>query len=1120
MAVARLERRHTRRLLRYWIFLAIAYLAAIGLYVYYAVVHALYSSVSASIGMIISPRYLVAAIGFYYLAGFVLGIVFLGFDVRARDVRDGIAEVLDSRPLTNVELLCGRFISLFFSAWLPIVLLAFLMQGLGWLLPQLGSPVGELVEPYLLFFFVVSMAIPGIALAIALVFAVTLIVRNRLIAALVSVAILLGAYAAVFAIPVALAQWVDFFGTTLAPVGSDIVPMLTVAGGLTQRLGVLALALAFLALAIAVHPRLDGGARKPPVVTAASLMVVGLLGVGFSAHGFAARADKIGHWRAAHQARAAEVVADIQSISGSVDITPGRWLGANLSVVVSAPADRGLGHLLFTLNPGLSVLEVTAAGRTVKFDHSDGLLDIVLDRPLSAGERLSLTMRYGGRPDVLFGYLDSAIESESRPVRDQQIAVLGKERGIFDRRYVALTPGIRWLPAAGPDVGRDDPRKRAADYFKLALEVEVPASWLVAGPGKREHLGTTDGRARFRFAPAPSVPEVALMASQFRSVATQIDGITFEVLLHLSHDRNLKVLADSRKEIEQWIADRLDVAARAGLAYPFDAFTVVEVPNGLRSYGGGWQLATTFAPPAMMLLRETSFPTARFDVDVSAMFGKRDLKAEGGAARVNRDRLVRFFRNDISGGNVFAGAARSFFADRTSAVGEGAIPLNFVLQDLSTLLISGRTSYFSAHAFENVGQLASSGAIGLVGGQDLADVLVSTRAERAAVWDTALDVSLARMDPWKDPPRTVDLLTLKGGRMAQTIYDTLGPQGVGALLADLLEHHAANTFTLADFIATGRRVNADLGSLFEDWVGGTGLPGFVTESAEVYRLPDEPGKASRYQMLLRLSNPEPVAGFARVDWQMKESGAPTSSKPIRFPGRSTVEFGAVLSAPPFSASVHPYLSLNRGDFSVALSSPEAIPLRDVEPLDGAREVPFGSGHVDDKRIVADDLDPGFRIAGGKEDAGELDQGLPVADGLNVTPRTWSRRFNESAWGRYRHTFAHIAAGDGTRHAIMPAQLPAAGLWALEIYLPFVPYLPANARGTWHLEIVGEGVRELVAYDANAANVGWNRVGEYRLPGGKVSVELSSKTDGIMVIADAISWSPGHAEHAATQARTQ
>lgn len=1134
MAVARLERRHTQRLLRYWVFLASAYLVAIGIYVYYAVVHALYSSVSASVGMIVAPRYMVAAIGFYYLIGFVLGIVFLGFDVRARDVRDGIAEVLDSRPLTNVELIGGRFIALFLSAWLPIVVLAFVLQGLGWILPLMGSPIGSTVEPYSLFSFVVPMAIPGIAVAIALVFLVTLIVRHRLLAALISIAILLGAYVALFSIRTGQAQWIDFLGSTLAPLSSDIAPLVTAPGGWTQRLGMLALALAFLALAVAVHPRLDGGSRMRPTAASAALILVGLLGIGLSAHRFSAQADQLGHWRAAHEARAAEVPADIQSITGSVGIEPGRRLDADLSIVLSAPPDRDIERVLLTLNPGFSVLEVKADGRALKFGHADGLLEIVLDRPLSRGESLSLTLRYGGRPDVLFGYLDSAIEPERLTITEQQIALLGQERGIFDRRYVALTPGIRWLPAAGSDVGRSDPRKRGADYFKLALEVEVPASWLIAGPGKREAVkGTDPQRARFRFAPAPSVPEVALMASQFRRAAAEIGGITFEVLLHPGHDRNLEVLADSRKEIEQWVAERLEVADRAGLAYPFNAFTIVEVPNGLRSYGGSWQLETTLAPPAMMLLRETSLPTARFDVDVFAMFGRRDVKAEGGVARVNLNRLVNFFSNDISGGNAFAGAAQSFFTDRTSAVGDGAIPLNFVLQELSTLLVSGRPNYFSAHAFANVSQITMTAVMGLTGENGLADALVNARTERAAVWDAALDVSLAQMDPWEDPSRAIDILTLKGGRMAQAIYDALGPQTVGALLAELLERHAGSTFTLADFIAAGHRVDADLGSLFEDWVGGTGLPGFVAESAEVYRLPDDPGKGSRYQMLVRLSNPEPVPGFARVEWTMKADGPRTSSSPIRIPARSTVEFGAVLSAPPFVAFVHPYLSLNRDDFLAAGFNPADIPLREAEPLDGSRDVPFGSGR-DDKRVVADDLDDGFIIAVGEGSsagqlaqregkgapgAGDLDKGLPVADGL-VVPRTWSRRLNVSAWGRYRHTFAYIGPGEGTQRAVMPAQVPAAGVWALEIYLPYLPYLPANARGTWHLEVVSESGREKLSYDASVANVGWNRVGEYQLPAGEVRVELTDQTDGRMVVADAIAWSPVRVEHSVTAAGTR
>ena len=49
------------------------------------------------------------------------------------------------------------------------------------------------------------------------------------------------------------------------------------------------------------------------------------------------------------------------------------------------------------------------------------------------------------------------ISSDMRTLTDQ----------VFDRRHVALMPGIRWLPAAGVDVGRDDRRERPADYSSI-----------------------------------------------------------------------------------------------------------------------------------------------------------------------------------------------------------------------------------------------------------------------------------------------------------------------------------------------------------------------------------------------------------------------------------------------------------------------------------------------------------------------------------------------------------------------------------------------------------------------------------------------------------------------------
>jgi hypothetical protein len=101
----------------------------------------------------------------------------------------------------------------------------------------------------------------------------------------------------------------------------------------------------------------------------------------------------------------------------------------------------------------------------------------------------------------------------------------------------------------------------------------------------------------------------------------------------------------------------------------------------------------------------------------------------------------------------------------------------------------------------------------------------------------------------------------------------------------------------------------------------------------------------------------------------------------------------------------------------------------------------------------------------------------------------------------------VRAGDGAARAVLPATLPTAGTWELEIHLP--PFLLnfANANSSWSLEIVSADGRETVEYDASTAGQGWNLVGEYRLPAGEVRVEISDRAAGGLIIADAVAWSP-------------
>ena len=106
LAIARAEIRSIRRLVRYWIFATVSAGLALLLYFYYAGIHGFVSRFSATAAAA-SPRYLLVVMGIVLTSIFLLGLIFLAFDVRARDERERMAEVLDVRPLSNIELLAG-----------------------------------------------------------------------------------------------------------------------------------------------------------------------------------------------------------------------------------------------------------------------------------------------------------------------------------------------------------------------------------------------------------------------------------------------------------------------------------------------------------------------------------------------------------------------------------------------------------------------------------------------------------------------------------------------------------------------------------------------------------------------------------------------------------------------------------------------------------------------------------------------------------------------------------------------------------------------------------------------------------------------------------------------------
>lgn len=1111
------ELRLTRRLVRYWIFLALALLSGVVIFLYYSGIHAFFSSYSATAASI-GPRFLIGSMGLYYVGFFLFGLVFMAFDVRARDVRERMVEVLDARPMTTVELVVGRFLAQLLAAWVPAWLMVGMMQLLGVALPALGAPIGETLQPTSLLMFTLFMCLPAMAFGLALTFLITLLVRNRLVAAVVTVGVLVGVIWASFKTSPVVSVFFDVAGMYSVEFPSDILPGMADLVGFLQRFGFLVVAFGLLALAIAVHPRLDGGSRRFRAAVGAGLLIGGLAILSAGASLRASDIRQLNVWQTAHEGRASEDGPDIIQIKAAVDIDPGNDLTVEAEILIEAPGEKTLDHVLLTLNPGLEILAVTVDGSEIGFDHTNGLLELELS--LEAGAQRWVSLRYSGELDILFGYLDAVRTVEVLPALEAQIMLLGFDRGLNDRRYVALMPAIGWLPLSGAAVEKTDGSGTGPDFFTVDLEVTVPEGWLAAGPGARQDRGTTDKRTTFHFNPGAPVDGAAVVASVFESYFFDIDNVRLEMLLTPDHLRNVENLADAKDAIRERLTDRLKEFAEAGLAYPYDGFTLVEAPNALRGFGGGWRLESVLGQPGMMLVRELGFPVARFDVPFRDESDFEDV--EGGLPQAKLDRLEEFFINDFSGGNLFTAASRSFLLTQCSASGPGSEALDWSLDELGTLLASGTRGYFSAHLFtpemnSKIGQAIQGHLIN--GGQGhFAESLIEVFASRPEVWKSILQVSPVDLDPWDDPQQTIDSLSLKGGTLAQVVYDELGFEKSAGLLASIRRDHSGTDFTMEDVILAAEGQSPGLGLVIEDLLTTTNLPGLIGQQAEAYRLEDSDNGGARYQLNLVVRNGEAAPGLFRVvhyvgsdDDQEREE-----SEPFRIDGHGAVKFSTVLTRPPTGVWVKPYLSLNRSMFRVPLPEVDEEAIVQAEPEEGLTTVDVPSDR--DTAVVVDDLNDGFEVVeGGKrkgmrlgsrgQDDAELDNGLPVRE-FGGPSRAWSRATSATAYGRYRHTLAWVRKGKGETRAEFTGVIIEPGPWELEVHLPHKQrFRAARNWGVWKLTVVQGDQRKEIEFDAGDAPRGWNLVDSFDLGEGEVAVEFSDETTGMIVVADAVRWTP-------------
>ncbi len=1117
LAVVHAELRAARRSVWMWLCVALSLAVAPAVFAHYAYIHGALSGSVAFVGSV-APRFLLPQISVHLLWPSLVAVALLGAAQRRRDERDGLASVLDAKPLSTVALVGARVAAMAVVGWLLMALPigaihGLAASGLAWWANEPPAPASTIA-------FLFVDAPPALLFWVAAIALLAAVLPNPRMGLPIAFALLgIGAWA--------LAHTPVYLLAAFSPVASyggsvsDLAPRSFDAVFFAQRAALVLLAGAATLVAAACHPRLTEG-RLRCGLGGVMLFALGGAGLGAVAANAAADLSRRGQWLSAHREAAALPGSrpDVEHVEGRVVIHPGERLELDVALRLAAPPG-GLDTLVFSLNPGMGVRALRFDGRRLPFKHEHGLLTIDLPTPLPAGAKATLTVTATGIPNADFAYLDSLVDWRRLPAN--AIHALGTQASVFDQRFVALMPATHWLPTAGASVGPAPGTQPSRDYFRVDLAVAAPSGWRVAGPGRRHaaDLG-------FRFRPVSPVPEVGLFAAPFASRAAEAAGVKLELLFHAGHRRNVDHFADVQAAVVDGVERLLNQAAGLGLPYPYDGLTVVEVPAQLRGYGGGWRMDTVQALPGVLAVKETSFPLARF---ARAGPARSPEEAAGKLAR-----LRFFFATDLSGGSFPRGLSRNLLRFQTSALGAEAEALDFVCEEMVVRLLSGSGPEvppgFSARFFDRDAGFAKTlaeSARTVWRRRAFTDLAFVGRASSGpATWDRAVASPLAALGKREE---LVDMhaFALRGAAVALAAVDVLGRDRAGALLAALRNEYRGRGFRAADLRAVGRATGGDLWALLGDWLHDAKLPGFLASQARAQRLRDDEQGRSRYQLRAHVYNGEDVPGVARLAATEHGLWGGRRSAPFRIPARASSEVGWIVDAPPNQLWLVPYFSLNRAPVRLELSAVEQD-VAEGDGLSGARPSVWAPALVEG--VVVDDLDEGFWIWDG-----EASSDATVADLWSAWRRTgrvpsgrsradcgWWRQEMPSGWGKYRSTVVRSRPGRGRCQAVFTARLPAPGRWRLAFHVPRrgIPAVggpgsglagATGARqlyrrlGEYDLRLVANGESTSLEFDGASAEAGWNTLGAFDLGAHTVSVVISNRTTGDVVLADAVHWQP-------------
>ena len=1119
--VALTESRSLIKLFRFWfvvVFLSVSVMSAFVLscLVYVNTAPYNFSSVGGT------PLYLLGNLDPAYTVFFSVGLLLLVFDFQHRIRRYRLEEVIESRPVTNLEFQLGRTICYAGLIWMVVFLNVLLMQFLGLGSQLFKLDLAETIQLHSVFNLLFVDAPVALLFWTSLFLLLTMMLRSRGLIVLASVTAVLVHYLWVLNTPFSFVDLLSHSSNHTLFV-SDILPALPSVTTWIMRFGTFLLAVALIGAGAWTYSRSHHMRQTWTKLLPMASLGVGVLVMSAGVAYEVGKSNKISGWWQVHATSESNATLDVQTIQGEVYINPHREMLLDLEMAFILTSQTPTQWLVFTLNPGYQITTIKVDDLSCDYDFENGILEVYVPFEVQPDGEYSLNIVAEGKPNPHFAYLNTPYDylaDEDFPI--QAIHSYGTDGSIYNSRFVALMPGVYWYPVPGtvPRPADDDPF--GSDFFEVELTVQLdaPSSWQVVGSVTSQ----TSPNESKQYLMKPNIPvaSIGLFASDFVRMSHDFENVELALYLHSQHSKNLVALERYKNELLAMIDERLQELEEDGFPIPYSSLAFVEVPNKLRTIGGGWRMGRVNSLPGVILLKERGLPNLNFETMVKSV-ENTETEPENRSNRVwGRLRSASTLALGID--NLDSPIRDQIWNHLVSTSGEHRRALDLIFHIwMGRFTPSYTEGLFSVYA---TGQASRWTGVNLpatnLEGLFWKELDFSGRSrvhnllERTALAGIAFNSN--------DHQTDFEVLYQKSFSIYWSLFWYFNFRKQNAernrWLVEMRRRFEGQRFTYDDMITVAREFDIDIDLFLDDWFSKDTLPGFEVSPGTATRIANSEDGSQRYLFSFDIANTQTTAGYVH--------SLNDSLPPVVIDGNTSKRFTVVheLNADDTDAvsfTVHTGFSLNRGRIGVVIPTDRSVVDEALAPVDKIEESDFVPKRDE---IIVDDLNSGFVVHQSKplpllfryapRDWFWISTFLDDFDGtltdvdlrFTVLNSRWLRRFEKNAYGQFRQTVAISRVTRSLKlHPIrFVADIPDAGQWSLDFYL----HAPSNGReygslANFNLEIENNAKHWKNEVNPDSSETGWKFVDNFELDAGKTDVILVGVTKPSIVYADAIRW---------------